>query len=77
MALNSSQKRKAREKLAKKRGVSTSSITDAQIFEAVDTGLLSYGDYGSSSTYDCGSSSSSYDSGSSSSSYDSGSSSCY
>lgn len=76
MALSSSQKRKAREKLAKKRGVSTSSITDADVFNAVDTGLLSYSDYGSSSTsYDCGSSS--YDSGSSSSSYDSGSSACY
>lgn len=40
MALSSSQKRKAREKLAKKRGVSASSISDADIFTAVDTGLL-------------------------------------
>lgn len=68
MALSSSQKRKAREKLAKKRGVSASSISDADIFTAVDTGLLAWSDYASSSSYDSGSSSSSYDSGSSSSS---------
>ncbi len=65
MALSSSQKRKAREKLARKRGVSTSSISDYDITSAITDGLLSSSDYGSSS-YDCGSSSS-HDSGSSSS----------
>ena len=73
MTLSSSQKRKAREKLAKKRGVSTSSIGDYDITSAITNGILAASDYGSSSSYDCGSSS--YDSGSSSSSYDSGS--CY
>lgn len=68
MALSSSQKRKAREKLAKKRGVSPSRISDLEIFDAVDTGFLTTADYASSSSYDCGSSPSSCDSGSSSSS---------
>jgi hypothetical protein len=63
MALSSSQKRKAREKLAKKRGVSTSSISDYDITTAITNGIISASDYGSSSSYDCGSSSSSSDSG--------------
>lgn len=72
MALSSSQKRKAREKLARKRGVSTSQISDLEISNAVDSGFLTSADYGSSSSCDSGSSS--YDSGSSSSISDSG---CY
>lgn len=72
MALTSSQKRKAREKLAAKHGVSADSITDSMLQQAITTNIITTSDYGSS--YDCGSSSSSYDSGSSSSSFDSG---CY
>jgi hypothetical protein len=65
MALSSSQKRKAREKLARKRGVSASSISDYDLTTAISNGIIAASDY-SSSSYDSGSSS--YDSGSSSSS---------
>lgn len=68
-SLNSSQKRKARAKLARKKGVSESSITDTMIQSAISDGIISSSDYGSG--YDSGGSS--YDSGSSSSSFDSGS----
>lgn len=66
-SLNSSQKRKARAKLARQKGVSESSITDAMIEAAISAGDISSSDYGSSygsSGYDSGSSSSSSDSGS-------------
>jgi hypothetical protein len=67
MALSESQKRKAREKLARKRGVSASSISETDISSALNVGYLSMSDCGPG--YDSGSSSSSsYDSGSSSSS---------
>lgn len=66
MALTSTQKRKAREKLARKRGVAASSISDADIQNAINVGVISSIDYGSASSYDCGASSSgsSFDSGS-------------
>ena len=69
-ALSSSQRRKAREKLARKRGVSASSISDSDLTTAILNNVISTSDYGGSSSYDCGGSSSSYDSGSSSSSCD-------
>ena len=60
MALSSSQKRKAREKLARKRGVSASSISDYDLTTAISNGIIAASDY-SCSSYDSGSSSSSCD----------------
>lgn len=61
MALSAEQKRKARRKLAQKRGVSEGSITDSMIYSALSSSEITQADCGGSS-YDSG-----YDGGSSSS----------
>lgn len=52
--LTSAQKRKARTELARKRGVSESSVSDYDLTDAVTAGLLSISDYGGDYS-DCGS----------------------
>ena len=49
MALTSTQKRKAREALARKRGVSASSISDTALQQAIASSVITSSDYGSGS----------------------------
>jgi hypothetical protein len=48
MALTASQRRKAREALARKRGVPTSSISDADVTTAIANSVITSSDTGSS-----------------------------
>lgn len=59
--LSSAQRKQAVKKVARRRGISESSVTDAMIQSAFDSGSLTWSDCGSS--YDSGSSSGGYDSG--------------
>ena len=47
--LSSSQRRRARARLASRQGVPESTLTDADLTAAIDTGLLTSTDYGGNS----------------------------
>jgi len=48
--MNTTQRRKAREALARRRGVSTDQITDAMVQQAIASSVITASDYGSASS---------------------------